>query len=307
MKLLWLGAGLVAFLLAFLPVGCSPKDGGSPDGSKITVVASIFPLADLAQRVGGERVEVITLLSPGQSPHGFEPKPRQAETLASAKLLVTVGLGLDPWAERTAQASGNRTVHRIVLADLLSGAGVKTLSGEPGDEHSQGPDPHIWLDVHVMGSYVDVLAREYAALDPEHASEYTGRAERCRAGLVALDEQYRRDLAGVPGKSFVCFHAAYGYLAERYGLKQVSLMDVNVGQFGSRRIETVINFIRENHVKTIFAEPDMPDEQFRAIAAETGARVARLDDMGNPTVRGYDSYDALMRANLRALVEALKE
>ena len=284
-----------------LVIGCSRQDAGQAPASgphKLSVVASIFPLADVARVIGGDRVDVVTLLPPGQSPHEFEPKPRQAESLAAADLLITVGLGLDTWADRAAQAAGSRVPHTIVFADLLP---------KPAGEHPTGPDPHVWLDPTFMMLYVDALARTFSSLDLDHAPEYAARAERYRADLVTLDEQYRRELSVCPNKSFVCFHAAYGYLASRYGLTQVSLMDVSGAGFGSRRIETVITFIREHHIKTIFAEPDEPEEQLRAIAVQTGTRVERLDDVGNPTVPGYDSYLALMRSNLAALVKALKE
>ncbi len=307
---------LLVVLSLALYAGCSAGSSTPAPSGRITVVTSIFPLADVARQVGGEQVEVITLLPAGQSPHAFEPKPRQAESLAQADLLVRVGLGLDPWAERAAQAAGSRIPHTLVLADLLPDDARPQTQHESQHEpteadhdhhHESGEDPHIWLDIPLMQRYADALAAVFSTLDPDHAAVFSARATDYRTALDTLDHEYRTRLADLPNRSFVSFHAAFGYLAARYDLHEISLMDASGAEFGPRRVEAAITFIREHKITTIFTEPGMPDDQLQAIARETGAKIARLDPLGNPDVPGCDSYLNLMRTNLDQLVQALKD
>jgi zinc transport system substrate-binding protein len=306
----------VLFVLAV--VGCgdggrSGSDGARPRGGKLRVVASIFPLADVAREVGGDRVAVTTLLPPGASPHGFEPQPLQAEALSRADLLLVVGMEMDPWAERSAKATGTS----IPVLDLAEAVGEEQHdepgshdadehphAGEDHHHHAHG-DPHLWLDPVLMKEYVAALAATLADLDPDHAGGYRDRADAFAAKLDALDREYRRKLADAKTKAFVTFHPAFSHLAERYGLEQTAMTGSHADEGGPEQLEHVVAFVKKHNLNVVFAEPQFPAEKLAWLREQTGAHVGRLDPLGGPDSAGYDGYLAMMRSNLAELAKAL--
>lgn len=296
--------------LSFLPLvcGCSkapPAPGGRP--AAIRVVATIFPLADVARQIGGADVEVACLLGPGREPHGFTLKPAQAEQLSRADLVVAVGQGLDDWCRLPARPGAPAM---LTLATLPK---VRRLMPHPPedpehdhDEHGHGAgDPHIWLDPVLMRAVAGLIAEELARVDPAHRTAYRKRHEVYDAQLAALDREHRQALGALPRREFVTFHPAFGHLARRYGLVQRSAHAVGTGEPGPRRLEALAAFIRDRGVRVIFVEPQFPAERLRRLADRAGARIDRLDPLGNPNVKGYDGYLAMMRSNLAALRRGL--
>jgi len=313
----WCVSSLLFFLTLLIGCGGQPPETAA-GGGQVRIVASIFPLADIAREVGGEDVEVTMLLPPGQSPHGYEPQPRQAEQLARAHLLLIVGGGLDLWAERSAQASGNRRLRTLAMAKIVGHHGSQAThdhhSGDHehtahhGHAHSHAhDDPHLWLDPVLMRQYVRALAKTLAELDASRAADFARRGQAYEEKLQALDEEYRATLATVKRREFVSFHSAFAHLAARYGLKQAAVFDPDVAEFGPKRLEEVATFMKQHGIRTVFAEPQFPVEQLQSLARQAGARVARLDPLGNPAVSGYNSYLNLMRSNLQLLAESLQE
>jgi len=303
----WLAATVVCSNVLWAAAGTAQ--------AKLPVVATIFPIADVVTRLGGERVTVVTLLPPGRTPHGYQPRPAQVETLAKAKLLVMVGSGMDEWARRGAAATGKRDIHIVELTKLLpqpTSAPVGKGHQRDGHEHKEDQhqhggafDPHIWLDPVLMVRLVERLAEELGRIDPAGLELYRSNAIALGGELKLLDRDYREVLTGVKQRSFVTFHAAFGRLADRYGLTQQAVIAPGHEHFGPRQLERVVRFIRQSGVKVVFAEPQFPPDRLRAIAEQTGAKVGRLDPLGNPLVKGRDSYMAMMRYNLEQLQKAL--
>lgn len=291
-----------------------PPPTSSPREGQIRVVASVFPLADVAATIGSQHVEVTTLLPPGQTPHGYEPHPRQAEAIAQADLLLVVGLGMDAWAQHSARASGNEELRILVMAEVegIQAIQVETPA-EPEAHHHHAEaghhlgDPHLWLDPKLMGLFADALGATLSEMDPARAADYRRNAQAFLKELDELDREYRQVLANVKRKEFVSFHSAFTYLAARYGLKQVAVFEANVEEFGPRQLERVVQFIKQHKIKVVFAEPQFPPDKLRALAQQTGAVVRQLDPLGHPGIDQRDSYLAMMRYNLARLGEALSE
>lgn len=311
-----LAASLVVLVGSF---GCS-RDRSSPRDSqgKVRVVATIFPLADVVRQIGGPLVDVHCLLGPGQTPHGFTLKTSQMEQLARAQLVVTIGMGVDQWASAAVRHTAGRRAAVLELCSpekfrrLLERHGQGREGHEGGDDrggrgHHHAGDPHVWLDPVFMQVFVAEIARELARIDPPHAGEYSRRADAYAARLRKLDEEYRTVLGAVRHRAIVTFHPAFTYVAGRYGLTARSIRTADAKGFGARHIEDVTAFVRAHGVRAIFTEPQFPPEKLRMLAKRTGARVGRLDPLGNPNVEGYDSYLAMMRSNLGALKRALSE
>lgn len=308
---------LCLLLLSAAGVSCRGEPSPRPAGDKVRVVASIFPLADVARQVGGSFVEVVCLLPPGVSPHGYSLKAQQAEQVAQADLLVTVGLGIDEWAARAARLAASRSIS--VLAMAGSAQVIKGIVEQDDEDehvpaaahgHHHDPamgDPHVWLDLGAMERFTGMLADELAQRAPQHREAFGVNARAYVEQLRTLDAEYRKTLSPLKHRAFVSFHSAFGYLAKRYGLEQMAVYNADAAGFGPERIEKVAAFIRAKGIRVVFAEPQFPAEKLQALSQMTGATIARLDPEGNPDVPGYDSYLALMRSNLQTLAAALKE
>ncbi len=311
-----------ALTLTIALMGCrkdstEPPADRSPSG-RLPVAASIFPIADALKQIGGDRVEVLTLLPVGQTPHGYEPTPAQAEALARTRLLVVVGLGLDDWARRSAAAAARKDQTVLIVGPKVMQSAASHAAAKP-DEHGHdedskhddhghaGTDPHIWVDPMVMIRITDAITDTLCGLDPAGTDTYTANAQKFRNELVQLDRLYATSLKAVARKDFVTLHAAFGLMADRYGLKQLALRHSHAEETGPGHLEEVVAFIKKHKVKVIFAEPQFPAERLESLARETGASVGRLDPIGAPGVPGHDGYIALMKTNLDALVAGLSK
>jgi len=265
----------------------------------LRVAASIGPVALLVQAVGGERVAVQTLLPPGASPHGYEPTPSQVRDLAGAHLLVTVGAGLDPWAER---------LHRAVARDvpaLALAAHTALLASEDPDE--PGGDPHVWLDpVRVRDDLVPALVRALSDASPDGAADFARSGAAFQGRLTALDRELAEGLAPVRDRGFVPFHASWTYFARRYHLRQVAVVEPIPGREPSARwMRDVIEAARAAGARAVLVEPQFNPRIARTIAEQFGARVVTADPLGDPAGPSGGSYESLMRFNLAAFREAL--
>lgn len=278
----------------------------------VGVVATIPPLADIAGRIGGELVNVESLLPPGASPHTFEPRPGQVRSLARAKLLVGVGAGLDDWALRLATEG---SFELVLVADEVEKAGLALLSGENGhgDEHAGAGhgsergavDPHVWLDpILVRDAIAPAIAEALVRLLPGYEAELRANLAAFRRELDALDREVRTLLDPLPAKAFIGYHSAWAYFARRYGLQEVASVAAFPGQEPSARwVASVVGAARRHGVRAIVAEPQLSPKAAEVIAAEIGGAVLLLDPLGGTEER--QSYVDLIRYNARAIASAL--
>jgi ABC-type Zn uptake system ZnuABC Zn-binding protein ZnuA len=322
-----LGCLVLAAAIVLWPSGCQNRRE-TPAGGKLPVVASIFPLADVARQIGGEHVDVTMLLPPGVSPHGFTARPQDAQRVRAARLVIMVGMGIDQFAQQPADAAAAGGAKVLVLTDgaefrrmiePLRAGGVATqpqsAAHEDGDadhdEHEHaghgvpGQDPHVWLDPVYMQTFASDIAQQLSQLDPANAADYRRRGAEFIAQLRHLDDDYRAALGPLKNRTFITFHAAFTYLAARYNLRQMSLMDVDAGGLSPQQMELVHQAIHQHGVKAVFVEPQFPAEKLQSLVRNADVRLGTLDPEGNPTTPGYDSYLAMMRSNLRSLVLGL--
>ena len=282
--------------LAFA-VGCGGEGGESPRAERPSVVASIFPIADLARALGGDAFEVVVLLAPGASPATFELTPGQLRSLRAATVYLSVGAGLDGWVGDPPLAGG-RTSQVILTQGLVL---------EAAEGHDQAGNPHVWLD--------PVLVRDH--LLPQIARALTEAApasrERIRAGhaamadsLTALEREIRQTLAPLENRAFLASHPAWTYFARRFGLVELGTVHSGPGDEPSpRALARLIDKARAAKVEVVFAEPQLGEAAAHALAEELGARVLVLDPLGGPDVPGRDGYLALLRYNTAQLFDGL--
>lgn len=303
----WPAVVLVAALLTG-SVACEDVGRDEVAASRPIVAVSIFPLADLVGQMVGDRAEVVTLLPPGMSPHGYETRPGQARKIARAKLMVTVGLHVDDWATRAAEAVGG-DVPVFVFADAVGIDGGEAHADRGRhDEHGHGMvNPHLWLDPVLVKRMVPALAGALVEALPEHAAAIEANAEELDGALADLDAEFERRLAPLHDAEMITYHSAFDLLAERYGLTVAATLTPveSPGDLTSGRLAEVIRLIRDHEVRSVFTEPQFPAERAAAIQRETGVEVLVLDPLGDPNQPGRDGYFALMRYNLDTLLKGL--
>ena len=260
------------------------------------VAASILPLADFARQVGGERVEVETLVPPGASPHTYELTPAQLILISRARVLVLNGVGLEFWADKLIAAARNPKLIVVRTAE-----GLNILAG---DADEAGGNPHVWLSpvnaIHQVEMIRDALIRA----DPAGTETYRTNAARYSDELRELDRQIRASVADFTQRKFITFHAAWAYFARDYGLEQAAVIERAPGREPSpAEIAGIIRTAKDIGAKAIFAEPQFSPKAARVIAEESGAQVLLLNALGQPP--SY-SYLDLMHYNLAQMSKALR-
>jgi zinc transport system substrate-binding protein len=273
---------LVLATIAAIASGCGARSTAGT--GKEAVVASFYPLAYAAQEVGGPRVAVRNLVPPGVEPHDLEATPADVQALRSADLVLLLGHGFQPQLEDAARR----------------GKKVLWLLDTPGLRRFGNGDPHVWLDPLRYALIVQRVGRALGR--PQAAVRFAGR-------LRVLDRAYRRSLAHCARRELVTSHEAFGYLAERYGLKQVAITGLSPeAEPAPRDLKRVVDLVRRTRATTVFFETLVSPRIAETVARETHARTAVLDPLEGLTPaeasRGED-YFTLMRANLRALRGAL--
>ncbi|MEQ9318065.1 MAG: metal ABC transporter substrate-binding protein [Polyangiaceae bacterium] len=323
LMLLW----SVALLLAGCD-GCSGGGGKAGGASgKPVVMSSIFPVYDLVRRVGGEAIQAEVLLTPGQSAHDFQPSPKLAKTVATAKLAFTIGVSLDGWATKTVEAAGSG-VPIVVLSDTVKPRTFETNrvgghaeehdeghDGHGHDDHGHGhddhghdhggADPHLWLSVPNALAMVDVIERELVRVLPEHEATFTANAAALRKELTALHESIKTSVGSFREKTLVTFHGSFGYFAAEYGLSIAAVIEPFPGkQPSAAYLKEVLHAIEGKPVAALFTEPQLDARPAEVLAKEAKLPLGQLDPLGGG--EGRDSYDALMRFNLKQLEEKMK-
>jgi zinc transport system substrate-binding protein len=261
-----------------------------------------YPLAEAAQRIGGDCVAVTDLTPPGVEPHDLELTPGDVEALASADVVLLMGGGFQPAVERGAATAEGTVIDVLDIAN----ATVPVPTAETGDALSA--DPHLWLDPGRWADVVRTLGEDLAAeLPPScHAS---ANAEAYASELDVLDRAFSAGLARCERRTIVTTHAAFGYLADAYGLTQDSIAGVlPEAEPSAQRLAQLQDLVQRGGITTIFTEDLVPPDVADTLAAEAGVGVATLHTLEGLTdqqlAAGAD-YRSMMRENLATLEEAL--
>lgn len=284
---------------------CADKASGFSDG-RLQVVTAFYPLQFLAQRIGGDAVRVTQLTKPGAEPHDVELSPRQVARINDAGLVVLLK-GFQPAVDDAVrQEAKDRAFDAGSVVELLA---AEEHEDEPGEEeHAEaagGTDPHVWLDPVRYATIADKLAERLAQVDPAHATGYAARARTLRDDLEKLDGEYAAALRTCQRREIVTSHAAFHYLADRYGLTEVGITGISPeAEPSAGRLKRVAEQARATATTTIFFETLVSPKVADTVARAVGARTAVLDPLEGVSGPGAD-YFSVMRANLTALTAAL--
>lgn len=294
----WLLVGLVLIGLA---------SGRAVGKDRLLLAVSIDPLADFARQVGGDRVEVLTLVPPGASPHTYELKPSQVTQVARANLLVLNGVGFEYWADKLIKAVDNP---KLEVVDTSRGipildVGEHEESREKGNHDHPRGNPHIWLDPRQAMVQVGHIRDALVRADSAHAAMYRENATRFLSELENLDREIIAEVEGWRSRQFIAFHPAWVYFARRYGLEQAGVIEASPGREPSPvELARIVQTAKRIGARAIFGEPQFPSKAAEIIAHESGAQVLFLDPLGSSLKdRGYI---AMMRYNVAQMASALR-
>ncbi len=289
--------------IAAITAGCVSGTGAAESGAKLQVVTTTTVLADLVSNVGGDLISVTSIVPKNGDAHTFEPRPSDIRTVASAKLLVMNGLGLDDWVIKMI---GNAAAEGTPLIELgVDLPGVQLLPGETAATEN----PHLWMDVKYAELYVGRIATALKAADPAHASTYDANAAAYTRQLETLDTWVRAQIATIPvaNRKLVTFHDAFPYYAREYDIDVVGVAVGSPGQDPSAGYTAqLISTIEAAGVKAIFSEAQFPAQLVDQLASEAHCTVvANLydDALGDPPIT---SYEEVIRWDTDQLVTALR-
>jgi zinc transport system substrate-binding protein len=280
--------------------GCS--NGPAPaDPDRLTVVTSFYPLAFAAERIGGPCVDVIDLTPPGVEPHDLELTPDGVEAIATADLVLYLGGGFQPAVQDAlSEASG-----RIV--DVLGA--VRTLPGSEALDGAPAIDPHVWLDPRRFAAIVRTIGRAITSAGAAEDCRVAGRASDLDDRLEQLDRSYRDGLASCELDVIVTSHAAFGYLADEYGLRQEAIAGLEPDtEPDPQKLAEIAALVRREHVTVIFTEELVSPDVAETLARETGARtevLATIEGLTSDEEAAGKDYLTLMEENLDTLRSAL--
>jgi zinc transport system substrate-binding protein len=277
----------------------------------MTVAVSHYPVEFLVERIGGDKVDVVNLTTPGTEPHDVELTPQQVAELQDSAAVFYIG-GFQPALDDAiAEASGT-------TVDLTEGMTLREAEAhsheeeaeahsheEEAEAHSQeeehsGTDPHVWLDPVLMKQMADTVTETLSSASPEHQQVFADNAAQLQAELESLDSEWSQGTANCAIKTMVVSHEAFGYLADQYGFDQRGIAGLSPeNEPSAAAIAELTDFVRDNGVTTVYTEELVDPAVAETIAAEAGAQTALLSTLETQPQDG--DYFTAMQANLETV------
>lgn len=266
----------------------------------IVLFVGIAPQKYLVERIGGEHVEVASIVGEGQSPHTFQVRPRQLGDLSRAAVYFRSWLEFEEGLLRRIEQNypDIQIVPLTVPEHGVLDGHHHHHSDDPDHVHDEtcglgGFDPHTWLHPGHLDLQATIIANTLSAIRPDLADTFEANRLAFRNDLAATHMELRALLAPLAGQTFYVYHPAFGYFADAYGLEQIGIEEEGKGP-GARRLYTLINDMKEGGVTTLFVQPQFSSQEAQAVAQETGVALVELDPLGEDVL-----------ANLRAIGAAI--
>lgn len=308
-----LAFALLGVALVALSACTSPASGevsqGTPSKAPLAVSANFYPIEWLAERVGGQAVSVTGLTPLGEEPHDLALNAQSRQALEESSVAFYLGSGFQPDVEKAVQSLSGETS----AVDLLTAPGVTLLDApaDLGKESLAGnKDPHVWLDPTLMQAMARQIAETLSEKAPEHQAEFEANRDALIDDLADLDAQLRTDLASCTTQTIVTSHAAFNYLAQRYGLSQIAISGISPEeQPDPATLEQIAADAKAAGVTTVFFEEQLPADLSETVANEIGATVDLLSALEFDPVEAIGTgqdYLSVMADNGARLAKGLQ-
>jgi zinc transport system substrate-binding protein len=315
----WLAAGVLGAAAAPAAAQHTGKD-------KLQVVVSILPQAYFLERVGGEHVAVEVLVGAGQSPHTYEPTPKQLAALSAARVYFRIGIDFEVALVPRLES----TFKNLKIIDTRAGVPLRQLTVEEGaadehDEHGPGkhdqhgadqhesqpkaavphdaraagqPDPHIWLNPLYVKTQARTICDALAELDPPHADDYRRNLAAFHADLDRVHAKLAAALAPLKGREIFVFHPAFGYFTDAYGLKQAPV-EIEGKDPTAKQLAALIERAKADRVRVIFVQPQFSEKAAQAVAQAIGGAVVPMDDLPRDYLKNLEDMAENIRTALK--------
>ncbi|NIM90064.1 MAG: zinc ABC transporter solute-binding protein [Candidatus Aminicenantes bacterium] len=306
---------LIFFLILLFPNLYSKEQ---KEADKIKIITSVFPLQEFAEAVAGERGEVSLLLPPGAEIHTWQPRASDIIRLSSANVFIYVGAALEPWLHDMMKSVKNPEIRILEASQGLSLLGKnhdqpKHKEKKNAEEHNHKHsviDPHVWLDFKNDQIIVDRIKALLSELVPEDRPFFKRNALIYQKKLQKLDQKYQEGLRNCSQSTFILGgHAAFGYLARRYGLNQIALYGLNPDSKPTpRKLAEIVDLAKEHQIKVIYFEDYFSDDLAKVMAKEVGAETMVLNagaNISKEQLKSGNTFLEIMEKNLENLRHGL--
>ncbi len=271
---------IVGLMLLLSLLGCGRAASG--DEEKLTVMVSIVPQKYFVERIGGERVAVMVMVEPGNSPATYEPKPDQLQALSQAAAYFSIGVPFEnAWLDKIAAANED-----MLMVDTIADVERRPIGAphthdddDHDDDHHEGvPDPHVWVSPELVKVQSQAIHAALVQLDPAHADEYQANLDAFIADIDALEADIQQTLAGLESQKFMVFHPAWGYFARDFDLVQIPV-EVGGQEPSAQELAHLIEEAQEEGIRVVFAQPEFSTEDAETIAREIGGEVLLISPL----------------------------
>ena len=290
---------LLILTSAFALTGCGPKEA---DDGKLKVYASCYPVYDFLKQIGGENIHAYMLPTPGLEPHEYEPTARDLTKLMDADAFFANGLGMEKWLNKLDGDMASSDAEKIKKKTTYLGDNL----GELKMSVDGVVDPHAWLSTVCADLYGKYIYEKLSDLDKENAEIYKANYEAMNKKMETLTNDLKEGVKEITNKKLVVSHAAFGYFANQFGFEQIYLSGLASEEVTVRDVERVIDEIKENDIKTVYAEELDGSDALGRIQEETGVAIKVLNPIETLIKEDMDNgedYYSIMRKNLATLKE----
>lgn len=272
------------------------------EAANVKVVSSFSILEDLTKSIGGDKIEVTSLVGPDQDAHVYEPTPSDLKKLKEAQVLVMNGWGMEPWLPRLIKSSG------------FKGKQIQVTSGiaSPRMARKNHPDPHAWHSLRHILVYLDNIEKGLSEASPENAAYFKEQNNKYKIQIAELSQWATSAFASIPveNRKVMTSHDAFGYLADDFQMQMLSPQSVNTSsEPTAKQVGAIIQDLKKNKVKAIFTENMMSEKLTKQVAKEAGAKVGGVlhADALSKTNPSAQTYLKMYRYNVEQLVNVLGE
>jgi zinc transport system substrate-binding protein len=318
------GSGILSFvaLLLLNLAGCSQTNTNQPTSSvksskiqeatslqtgKTKVVTTFLPMYIFTKAVTGDAADVEILVPPGTEVHEYQATPNNVKAIATANVLVKNGLGLEKFLENTVKNAQNPKLAQIDASKNIKPLNqISPVEKTAKEEHEDAEgNPHVWLDPVLAKQQVINIRDGLIVADPANKATYEANTGNYIKQLENLNNEFEQTLEKTPNCTFVTFHDAYPYLAQRYKLKQLAVVEIPEDQLTPADVQNAVNAVKKYKVKTLFSEPGVDNKLLASLSKDLNLTLRPLDSLETGKTDPQYYFEA-MKANLQTLETACK-
>lgn len=286
----------------------SPALAANPE-NRLRVVATFLPMYLFAKAVAGDAAQVDILIKPGTEVHDYQSTPADVKALSETDIVIKNGLGMEEFLDNTLKSAQNPKLKVVDASKGIKPVGELSQvvhTGKEGHSHDHADgNPHVWLDPVLAKQQVENIRDGLIAADPDNKAKYETNAAAYLQQLADLNREFEQRLGKFRDRTFITFHDAFPYLAQRYNLKQVAVVEIPDDQLSPADVKDTIDAVKQFQAKALFSEPGVDNKLLNGLSKDLNIKLRPLDSL-EAGQTDPQHYFTAMRSNLQTLEEAFK-